>query len=230
MKRFYKTATATEQDGAYQISLDKRLVKTPLNNVIVLPSKSLAENIAKEWDEQGDVLDMDAMPLTQLAYTYTDKVLTQREEIIAGLIPYLETELICFYSENPPELYDAQKELWQPIADWFKSETGITLNAVTDIFTKTYSEDDQNRFKAALDALNDFELTALQATAALISSSVLSFALVKNYLDADTVFKAAFIEELHQAEQWGQDPAAENKRNGIKADLQHIAAFLKAAV
>lgn len=226
MKRFYKTAVLSQDDNGYIVKLDQHRVKTPLGNLVSVPQKSLAETIAAEWNAQGDELNMNNMPLTQLTYSYIDQVKPQRKAIITGLAPYLETELICFYSENPPELYQQQCDIWAPVAKWFTTRTGVTINAVTDIVARPQNADDVETFKTHLQTLDDYTLTALQAGAGLIDSTVLAYALVQKHMRAEDVFHAAHIEELHQAAQWGEDPAAAKKRESTLADLKHIARFV----
>jgi len=53
-KRFYKSVTVTEQLG---IALDGRTVKTPLKAALILPTPSLAEAVAAEWDAQVGVIN-----------------------------------------------------------------------------------------------------------------------------------------------------------------------------
>ena len=53
-KRFYKTATVTDDNG---IALDGRPVRTPMKQPLRLPTRALAEAIAKEWEAQGDTID-----------------------------------------------------------------------------------------------------------------------------------------------------------------------------
>ena len=74
-KRFYKSVTVTEQLG---IALDGRGVKTPLKAPLVLPNHALAEAVAAEWDEQIEVINPHAMPLTKLANTAIDRAVAER--------------------------------------------------------------------------------------------------------------------------------------------------------
>ena len=53
MKRFWKEAEATPQDGGWGIALDGRLVRTPARAPLVVASPALAEAIAAEWTAQG---------------------------------------------------------------------------------------------------------------------------------------------------------------------------------
>ena len=59
VKRFYeKTNVGEKADGEYLIFLDKRTVRTPAGADLSVPTRSLAEAMAAEWDSQGDIIDL----------------------------------------------------------------------------------------------------------------------------------------------------------------------------
>ena len=74
-KRFYKSVTVTEQLG---IALDGRNVRTPLKAALVLPSSTLAEAVAAEWNAQVEFINPHAMPLTKLANTAIDRAVAEK--------------------------------------------------------------------------------------------------------------------------------------------------------
>ena len=47
--------------GKYEINLDKRKLKTPLGNLMLLPNEALAVAVATEWDSQRDVIQQQNM-------------------------------------------------------------------------------------------------------------------------------------------------------------------------
>lgn len=227
MKRFYKNVHTTENtDGGYIVLLDEKTVRTPLHNPLILSTKQLAETIAEEWQAQDDILDMNTMPITQLAFTCQDKIATQKDTVIKTLVPYLETELICYPSPEPPELYEKQKSVWRPLMTLFQNQTGIVLNETADILNTAQQQSDLDAFYAVLANLPDTSLTAMQSAVSLLGSAVLGYLLATSQINNETAFQAGMIEELFQTEKWGLDPATESKHTQIKADLQHISDFL----
>ena len=84
-----------------------------------------------------------------------------------------------------------------------------------------------DELKVFLEKLSDKKLTALYLAALDMRSVILAMALVQGRLDAEEAYKAAWLEELWQAEKWGIDPEADSKRLEQKKDLQEIEAFLK---
>ena len=55
---------------------------------------------------------------------------------------------------------------------------------------------------------------------------LLAAALVKGKINAEEAFRAAFLDELWQAETWGADEEAENRRQTIKNEICEIEKFL----
>lgn len=70
-------------------------------------------------------------------------------------------------------------------------------------------------------------MAAFYLAALDMRSVLLAAALVKGHLNAEEVYEAAFLEELWQAENWGIDEEAEEKRRELKAELEEIEDFLK---
>ncbi|GBO05290.1 hypothetical protein AVEN_144493-1 [Araneus ventricosus] len=56
VKRFYRSVHVSESDGRYEISLDKRKLKTPSGTLLQLPNEALAAAVATEWDLQQKII------------------------------------------------------------------------------------------------------------------------------------------------------------------------------
>ena len=57
-------------------------------------------------------------------------------------------------------------------------------------------------------------------------SLVLGLAMLRGEVESAGLFEAAFLDELWQAERWGSDYEAEERRAGIKAELDQAHRFL----
>ncbi len=227
MKRFYKDVSIRQDDSKYLILLDNMAVKTPQHNMMFVPTNKLAEAIATEWQAQKETLDIDSMPLTSLLYTYYDKIIPQKEQIVDALVPYLETEMVCYPSPEPLELKLEQEKIWNPIASWFSSKTNIKLNVTLDILNVAQDNNDMEQLKTILMKMPELRLTAMQAAVDILGSVVLAYAMALGQIDTNTAFEASFIEELFQSKAWGLDPDTEKKHNSIKQDLQYIYNFVE---
>src|SRR4029077_17013741 len=105
-------------DGGHGVALDDKPLRTPAKAPVVVPSRALAEAIAEEWRRQGEKLKLEALPLTRLASTAIDLVTPRRPEVVAEVVRYAGTDLVCYRAGHPPELAARQHEAWQPLIDW----------------------------------------------------------------------------------------------------------------
>ena len=51
-KRFWKNVHVILSETGYFIKLDDKILKTPANKQMMLPTEALAKKVASEWDEQ----------------------------------------------------------------------------------------------------------------------------------------------------------------------------------
>ncbi|TNE29727.1 MAG: hypothetical protein EP349_06165 [Alphaproteobacteria bacterium] len=225
MKRFYKTVTLEKEADGYGIFLDGKPVRTPLRKILLLPHKRLAEKVAAEWDAQQEKINIDDMRLTQLAYTYADKAESEKQRIIAELLPYIETELICYPAPHPAELQQKQQQLWQPVRQIFTEKTGIALKTAAEITDAANGADEMAAFETVLQQEDGLTLTAIQAAVPLLGSAVLGYALAKKMVTPAAAHEAALVEELYQATRWGDDEEAVKKRTELLVNLGAIADF-----
>jgi len=71
-KRFFQEVGVRNSAGGFEVTLDGRAIKTPLRNQLELPTMTLAQGIANEWDMQEKVIIPATMPLMELACTAID--------------------------------------------------------------------------------------------------------------------------------------------------------------
>lgn len=126
-RRFYKSVSVADNGrGAYEISLDKRKLKTPSGTVFNVKSQLLANMCAFEWESQTKEIKMGTMHLTSMVNTCLDNPnkLT-KEALIAALVEYVPTDTILFFdskddmSDSTGQLLKAQEEKWRPVVTWF---------------------------------------------------------------------------------------------------------------
>ncbi|MEQ9447849.1 MAG: ATP12 family protein [Rhodospirillaceae bacterium] len=229
-KRVYKTVSVSEDGDVFGVLLDGKPVRTPLRKTLGARTRALAEALAQEWDAQDPVIDREAMPLTRLVSTALDRVGPEREEVIAALMSYVDAELLCYRAEHPADLKTRQQRTWDPVLEWLRAAHGADLACVEGIMPASQSPDSVAALQAALTKLDDERLTAFQACAAATKSLALAFALVDGPLTAEQVAAAAHLDEIYQAEQWGEDAEALARRKAINAEIKAIGEFLKLAI
>jgi ATP synthase F1 complex assembly factor 2 len=92
-----RPGSTTVSDGPnewYGITLDGRTMKTPMGQIMAVPSQSLAYAIAAEWDAQTKYLQPANMPLMTLACTALDQVVHNPEAYRKESLNYLTTDTV----------------------------------------------------------------------------------------------------------------------------------------
>lgn len=214
-KRFWKEAKAEECDGGFTVRLDGRPVKTPKKTLLVVPTLTLAQTIAAEWDAQEGTVRPETMPFTRASNSALDKVGPLRDAVIDEIAGFGGADLLCYRAEGPAELVARQAEAWDPLLDWARDTLGAALTVTAGIVHVGQAETSLARLKAILAEQSDFQLMALHDLVAISGSLILGLAVAQGKIDAETAFRISRIDETWQSEQWGVDAdaaAAEEKR------------------
>lgn len=224
MKRFYKDVAVSPERG---ILLDGRAVKTPARAPLILPNGALAQAVAEEWRAQGEEIDPRAMPVTGLANAAIDRVAPNPEQFAAGLAQYGETELLCYRADSPPELIARQAQRWDPLLDWARAQYGVDFTLVAGIMHQPQPMATISRLGNAVAAADPFALAALNPIVTIGGSLVLALALLEEAVLPEDAFDLAHLDELWQAEQWGEDDLALAGREARKRDFLAACRFLE---
>ena len=227
MKRFYKTVTVGGADGELTIELDGRPVLTPARHRLELPAAALAQDIAAEWAGQGDKIDLEKMSLTRLAATAIDRVRPNRDAVVDQIVDYAKTDALCYHATEPAELVERQHAVWKPELDWVALTYDAPLQVTHGVVALSQPDASIAALRAAVDRQTAFELSATANAAGAAGSLVVALALYAGRLDAVRAFVVSHLEELYQAEKWGEDAAAVKRRRSIRADLTAAETFLR---
>lgn len=227
MRRFYEQADIRADDGGYTVVLDGRPVRTPGKAVLRVPSASLARAIAAEWADQGETIEPQTMPLTRLAATAIDRIAAERPSVVEAVVAYAETDLLCYRADGPTELVERQESHWQPLLDWLEESHGARLEPVAGLMPRAQGAASVERIRAAVEALNDFALSALQSATGSAGSVVVALALFRRRIGAPDAVAISQLDEIYQAELWGDDAEARRVREARAADIEAAARFLE---
>ncbi len=220
-KRFYKSVLLA--DDGLSIQLDGRDLRSPAGSLLRLPTMFLASAIADEWRAQGDHIDPATLPLFSLSVTVVDRVIPQRDAIIAELSAYGENDLLC-YRDDQDDLARHQQDQWQPWLNHLAEIRGITLQIVTGIMP--IFQPDSAKFPPLIARYDDWRLGMLHRATSLSGSLVLGLAFVDEMIDDERMFTLAFLDELWQNERWGIDFEAAERHKFLRIELQDVARFL----
>jgi chaperone required for assembly of F1-ATPase len=205
-KRFWKTVEISALDDGFSVLLDHKPIKTPLKNDLRIPTKMLAETVAKEWDDQKDVILPQTMPATRIVNTAIDRVRTQRAEVIGQLLDYIPTDTLCFVTPVDRTLRKQQEKIWTLYIDWGQQYLKHPIHQ-----TETFSPPQQlykDTVKDVLTATTDVQLTCLYDCITLTGSILLGLATFEKAFGFKEIWNASVLEETSQHEQWGADAEA----------------------
>lgn len=220
MKRFYKTATASRRpDGQHGVMLDDRPLKTPAKADFCLPNRALAEAVAAEWDTQQAEIRPLQMPMTRLVATAIDRTASAPPAVIAEIVRYSDTDLLSHWAEQPPELAARQAATWQPLLDWFRDRYDIQFRVTYGVVAIPQSPELRPRLEQICAGLDPLRLTILHALTSATGSVVIGLAVLEGGMDAEAAYRVSLLDELFQAELWGEDEEAAARRSALLTDL-----------
>lgn len=227
LRKFWKSVAVIEAEGGFGIALDGKPVRAPSKRPLVVAARPLAEAAAEEWQTPGETLNPLLMPLTRLANTAFDRVIPARDAIIEELLAYVDSDVLCYRTADQPALAERQQAVWQPILDWAEGVLGVRWQVTGGLMPIVQDASIHAAMRQALENLDDLSLTAHQAAAPVLGSLVLGLALIHGRVTAEEAFAAAYLDELWQAEKWGEDYEAIDRRDGLRSDLGHTERFLR---
>jgi len=228
MKRFYKMVSVAPGMGGFEIHLDGKPVRTPSREILASPSKALADEIMKEWMAQTDVINPETMPLTQILTTAMDYDRAAIEQEVLG---YLNTDLLCYRTDDPEAVATLQADMWGRWTDWFAEESGVTLLTTTGLSALEQPQAAHDYVAKSIKGADMWAFTAIQMVTAISGSVVLALAFVRAAASPDDVFRAAQLEELYRNDLYnesfyGQAPHQEKTHAGMRRDLAALRVFL----
>ncbi len=225
MKRFYKEVTVEAADGGFGVRLDGRAIKTVGGRPQLVPTRALAEALAAEWAGQGAEIDPARFLYRDMTDYALDVVIGDPASVAAEILPYADTDTLCYRAE-PDEAFAARQRLmWEPLLSDAETRLGIKFVRVSGVIHKPQPPETLARLQAELNRLNAFELAALRNTASLAASLVIGLAALLPGADLDGLWDAANLEEDWQAELWGKDEEALERRERRAAAFAAAARF-----
>jgi len=235
MKRFYKMVSVEPRrkddvDG-FEIHLDGRPIKTQMKQILCAPTRPLADAIMGEWAAQGEQIIPDTMPLTQILNTKIDRVSAERDAMSAHIFKYLDTDLLCYRTDNPSAVGERQAAKWDPHLAWFEGRYGAALKITNGLAALSQDPAAHDAARTEVDALGADHFTVLQLVCGLSGSLVLALAFMRGAVSADDIFAAARVEETYKDEifdvqKHGPDPAQDKKDKAMLYDLKAAQAYL----
>jgi chaperone required for assembly of F1-ATPase len=165
-------------------------------------------------------------PLTRLAGTALERIAPDPAPTIDAIARYGETDLLCYRAETPAKLVQRQRQQWQKWLDWAALRYDAPLRVATGVGYVKQHHDSVAALRRAVAALDMDVLAGLGIAVPALGSLVLGLALAAGEIDAETAFRLGALDELFQAEQWGDDYEAVDRRKRLLADVVLAARYI----
>ncbi|MEY4239140.1 MAG: hypothetical protein RL339_1741 [Pseudomonadota bacterium] len=225
MKRFYKEAKAAPVAGGWQVQLDGRGVKTAGGNQQVVPGQALAAALAAEWAAQEETIVPASFVLRDMADYAIDVIADDPAAVRTTLLGFAETDTLCYRAEPHEPLHARQLERWEPLLSAAEARHAVRFERISGIIHHPQPPETLARLAEQLAELDPLALAALHTLTSLAASLVIGLAALDSNADAGALWIAAELEEEWQAEQWGRDAEAEERRTRRAAAFANAVRF-----
>jgi len=219
-KRFYKTVSIAENDNGFEVTLDGRSVKTPGRVALALPTRSAAQLVADEWSAVDEEINPLLMPVTRLANTAVDGVANEMQAVMEDIVRYSSSDLLCYRADGPDGLIEAQRSHWDPVLDWMENVVGARFQLAEGVMHVAQSRDAVSAYGLRLKNHEEpFKLACIHTFTSLSGSALIALALAEGFIDADSAWNAAHVDENWNIGQWGEDYEAAERRKQRRLDF-----------
>jgi chaperone required for assembly of F1-ATPase len=221
-RRFYKAVEVVEAEGGFGVQLDGRNVRGPGGGLMVLPTRTLAEQVAEEWAGQGETLEIAGMHATRLANTAIDSVSRARDAVAQSIADYAASDLICYFAEAPAGLVERQTHGWAPVLARIEAEAKLGFVRAAGIVHREQPAETLAGVKTLALELDDFGLSGLAFGAALFGSAILAIALQRGWLSGEQAFELSRLDEAWQEDHWGVDAEAAERTERLRGEAMML--------
>jgi len=224
LRRFWQAAAAHPAGDGWGVLLDGKPVLTPARKALVAPGEALARAIAAEWDAVEGEVKPAAMRLTSLPNAAGDRMGPNQADALAA---YAASDLLCYRAGGPRDLVERQAAAWDPWLRWAEARYDVACTVTRGVMHVAQPPATVERLGAAVRVLDPFRLAGLHPVVTVGGSLILGLALLEGELDAEAVWATAHLDELWQAEMWGEDELAATSRADRRAALAAGARLLE---
>ena len=215
----------TPDDASFAVTVKGKVMQTPGKHPLIVPTRPLAEAIMTEWEVHKKFV-ISQMPMTALSYTAIDRIAGNEEAIVEALMAYVDTDTLSYRSASSEKLATRQQQEWDPLLSWMGKRTASIWQITTGIMPLAQPEAVHDAIRESLAKLDAFTLAGACMLASGYSSLVLALAVLEKRLDAEKAFHLSRLEEEVQAEAWGRDEEAEQRKQRMQAEILGIGRFL----
>ena len=227
-RRFYTQVNVGPLADGYGVFLDGKPVRTPAKAMFAVPTVSLAEALANEWQAQRELIEPDEMPLTRLCNSAIDGVANAIEPTIAEVAKYAETDLVCYRAGDPATLVAEQSAAWDPVLAFARQTLGASFICAEGVMyvaqpAPALAATHRAVKSVSVGSSGAFSLAALSVMTSLSGSVLLALAVADGAMTVEAAWSAAHVDEDYQARMWGADDEASQRKERRWRDMDAAA-------
>jgi len=208
MKRFWKNVGIEKRGDNLAVTLDRINLKTPAGSPLLVPADRplIAAIIASEWDSQEIITKAHALPMTSIVSRTIDDLAEgpHRHVLEEELLNFLNTDTICFFHDEPEPLHRLQTQYWVPLHKWARETFDVEIKVSNSILSVRQPAETRAKLQKVLQALDAWELAALERVTNSTKSLFIALAVVKKHLTVEEAALTACVEVNSQIERWGE--------------------------
>jgi chaperone required for assembly of F1-ATPase len=228
-KRFYKNVDIARIDAGFTVTLDGRQVRTPGRKIpVAVPSETIAQAMASEWDAQGTHIDPTIMPTVRLINSAVESGEDSIPAFRAEIGKFASNDLLLYRADAPHELVESQERHWDGALVKLARHFDVAFQPTIGIIHQSQPATTLAKLDAALEGQGLLSLTALVSITGITGSGLLAIALLHGLLTPEEVWTAAHVDEDHQIRLWGEDEEATTRRAVRKVDFDTAVALVEA--
>ncbi len=232
MKRTWEQVSILAGADGWGVRLDDAPLLIPGGEALRIATGRLAEAIAAEWrDAAGGVpggeMSLDDLPLTRLAGTAQARIAPDPEPVALELARYGESDLLCYRAIEPDALALREARAWQPWLDWAEAALGARLQVTGGIVHVPQPPAALAAIAGHVAAHDADGLAALGVLVPALGSVVLALAVSHGALSATAAHEFSALDELFQAELWGEVDDAAERRAQVALDVALAGRYLE---
>ena len=167
-------------------------------------------------------------PLTRLAGTAQQRIAPDPAPTIDAIARYAESDMLCYRAETPEELVARQMRAWQPWLDWAALTYDAPLRVGCGIaYVKQHREQRCRAARRGGGARRPGAGGARALRCRRWAAWCSGWRWPRAGWTPRTAHALGALDELFQAEAWGEDAEAAARRAAIAADVAVAARFLQ---
>lgn len=228
-KRFYKAVSIEARDGAHALMLDGRPAKTKLRNPLAVETEAAAALLAAEWNAQGEHIVPATMPVTRMLHAAIDHVAGARDEVVADILKYAGSDLVCYRASDPERLVAMEAQHWDPVLAHIQAAYGARFILSEGIRFVEQAPAAIEALRAPIVAQSTSgALTALHVLTTISGSALIALSVADGSLSAEAGFDAGEVDADFETSVWGSDEEAVERREFRQRDFLAAAALIAA--